>query len=913
MAAVGHSTTSTDDELVFPILWLHPVHGSERGAAPSSLSLQEDAVNNVQALRWFANAAVEEYSHDYSRLQLHSMVAHKVMPSQQGERQLLIRDISATEGTEVLRVPLLFAEIVACSFAQYPGSDETSHMIVLGRRQASENLPGAESVYDARASFRECWIIIVDSGDPISVGCILTSLGSLGAIRSDLHSAYDVATKALGSGGCSSVHLASLKTGVEGGSEDGAFAEMKVKVAAKILTAENSQRDISSMAAAESFLLLSAQRHPNIVGFYGMFINPSPNGGPLQYVLNLEFCTGGDLHDELSARGPCSECQAAEIIFGVLSALAHVHSRGLLHRDVKAENILLSAKSRPVLSDFGIACRIDDAQEMQRRCGSPGYAAPEVLSGSVYDEKIDVFSAGALLYFTLSGTLPFSGPDISSVLRRTLRCQVKFDSSRLSSISTQMKTTITLLLQKDACQRVSAQAALQHAWSIYAVYLQEHAAWLGCNPPTPSDVVLAAWQESRRRSDPDIVDTRSSLGSKRSKGDRSISAISTAPPSERLTADVDFVERETWENSPDKSDCMLWSPISTKANVLKDASQPGERNPIMMNSAPEHVLQVGSEEQSKACQQKSVSEHEVTRTRRRPEKIQTEKVDRPAERKNSPLVPHPPPIPANRTSCYMFQAGLREDDPEHSRGSSKGESPANNMRRRFFRPLCGASNSKPMGEEIQDTGVTADEAWPTNEDRGWESWSSELSRDSTLSCRSSFHRNSRHSYCDDDDVKGRPSQTSNCDLLDEPILEEMPVTTFRESEILEEMQDEGFKDDSDLMLQEYNPEQRSSQRQQQLLLRKWGSAASTYTRGMLRKGRSRSLNSNSTTSSSSSPSSSTNTSAYARQAVNRFTTSCQEASKSSDEQDEPQRKTTSGIISQGNVDLEAAHTTTSQI
>merc|ERR1719469_1449026 len=107
----------------------------------------------------------------------------------------------------------------------------------------------------------------------------------------------------------------------------------------------------------------------------------------------LEWCKHGDLHDRVSKQGPCDDGEAAQIMRGILRALSHVHDLGLVHRDVKPENIMIAEGPdgcRPLLGDFGIAAGLADDLAMSARCGSPGYVAPEVLEGKRYDCKVDV-------------------------------------------------------------------------------------------------------------------------------------------------------------------------------------------------------------------------------------------------------------------------------------------------------------------------------------------------------------------------------------------------------------------------------------------------------------------------------------------------------------------------------------------
>jgi hypothetical protein len=117
--------------------------------------------------------------------------------------------------------------------------------------------------------------------------------------------------------------------------------------------------------------------------------------------LILEHAGGGDLFHRLLAKGRFSEAKAAEFMRELLDAIAYMHRNGIVHRDLKPENILLMSTSSEVdfkIADFGLAAECDVGNELSQRCGSPGYVAPEILSKQVYSTKVDVFSAGVILY-----------------------------------------------------------------------------------------------------------------------------------------------------------------------------------------------------------------------------------------------------------------------------------------------------------------------------------------------------------------------------------------------------------------------------------------------------------------------------------------------------------------------------------
>jgi serine/threonine protein kinase len=291
-------------------------------------------------------------------------------------------------------------------------------------------------------------------------------IGECIAVQSDLCSSFRIASKELGRGANAAVYRVFQKDTSD--HEDSAsHDEGAVVKFFDPCTEDKVGKQLVFMQ--EASMLAALQHHPNIVGFHGIFhatpgCTPWPNMAT--YALMMDYCGGGDLVEVLDQeKHPLTDGPARFIVRGLLSALAHVHSRGIVHRDVKAENILLRSDGNPVLADFGLACHKSNPTEMSRRCGSPGYAAPEVVQGQEYDEKVDIFGAGVVMYLLVTGRLPFHGPDVMSMFRRTLRCNVKFDVSRAgSSLDEHCKSCILSLLCKKADARPAAAIALSHTW-----------------------------------------------------------------------------------------------------------------------------------------------------------------------------------------------------------------------------------------------------------------------------------------------------------------------------------------------------------------------------------------------------------------------------------------------------------------
>ncbi|KAG2127201.1 hypothetical protein DEU56DRAFT_982742 [Suillus clintonianus] len=139
---------------------------------------------------------------------------------------------------------------------------------------------------------------------------------------------------------------------------------------------------------------------------YEVIATESPSGSSQNSVVVASCC------DHLAVKGRSSEHESS-IIFGQLAlAVAYLHEKGIVHRDLKLENVLLDERCRVKLGDFGFTREYDRGVYMETFCGSTGYAAPEMLQGKRYlGPEVDVWSMGVILYCLLTGTLPFDDDD----------------------------------------------------------------------------------------------------------------------------------------------------------------------------------------------------------------------------------------------------------------------------------------------------------------------------------------------------------------------------------------------------------------------------------------------------------------------------------------------------------------------
>ncbi|MEO5350328.1 MAG: serine/threonine protein kinase [Magnetococcus sp. YQC-3] len=196
--------------------------------------------------------------------------------------------------------------------------------------------------------------------------------------------------------------------------------------------------------------LCGALLHPNIVTLYEQ--------GEEQNIpfLVLELLEGKTLREHLEAGDRFTTEHIVEIFHQILDALAYMHDRGVLHLDLKPANIFLLAGHRVKVTDFGIALA-GGWQQAQHAVikGTPGYMSPEQLMGQGLDRRSDLFSAGVILYELLTGTQPFLGRQLSTVMQRVLNLTPEPPSRYNSHLSAAMDAVLRRAMAKQPTERFS--------------------------------------------------------------------------------------------------------------------------------------------------------------------------------------------------------------------------------------------------------------------------------------------------------------------------------------------------------------------------------------------------------------------------------------------------------------------------
>ena len=182
------------------------------------------------------------------------------------------------------------------------------------------------------------------------------------------------------------------------------------EVALKLLRPDVLDDDGPGSAVIEEGRLLARVRHPNVVTIYGA----EPNDGRIG--LWMEFVKGGTLEEALRSNRTFTAAEVTRLGVDLCAAVAAVHAAGLVHRDIKAQNIMLDDGGRLVLMDFGAGHEADDSPG-KATAGTPLYLAPEVLSGGAATRRSDLYSIGVVLFRLLTGSYPVFGGDLADLRR----------------------------------------------------------------------------------------------------------------------------------------------------------------------------------------------------------------------------------------------------------------------------------------------------------------------------------------------------------------------------------------------------------------------------------------------------------------------------------------------------------------
>ncbi|KAJ9566795.1 hypothetical protein OSB04_002761 [Centaurea solstitialis] len=283
----------------------------------------------------------------------------------------------------------------------------------------------------------------------------------------------------------------------------GAFGKVKaaqhkltsLKVAIKILALQSIHHDSAAQKVRREINIMRLLSHPHIVSLYEVIETPSA------ICMVMEYMNSGELFDYITENGRLHEDQARHFfqqvsIYRPMHHIYHYLQRGtfiynlmkdyfcveschlhmVVHRDLKPENLLLDSKGNVKIADFGLANLMRDGYLLKTSCGSPNYASPEVISGSLYaGPEVDVWSCGVVLYALLCGSLPFDDESLSGLYAKIKSGIYTYPNY----LSVGARDLITRMLIVDPVNRISIPEIYKHPWFQHHLpqYISINASW----------------------------------------------------------------------------------------------------------------------------------------------------------------------------------------------------------------------------------------------------------------------------------------------------------------------------------------------------------------------------------------------------------------------------------------------------
>ncbi|KAI0299023.1 hypothetical protein B0F90DRAFT_1810768 [Multifurca ochricompacta] len=230
----------------------------------------------------------------------------------------------------------------------------------------------------------------------------------------------------------------------------------KVKLGLHTTWGEEVEREIE---------VLRMLKHPNIVRLYDVIETDKYIG------IILDYASGGELFDHILAHRYLKEKDACRLFAQLISGVWYIHQRKIVHRDLKLENLLLDRHRNVIITDFGFANRFEHRSDdlMQTSCGSPCYAAPELVisEGAYVGSAVDIWSCGVILYAMLAGYLPFDddpanpdGDNINLLYKYIVNTPLSFPDY----VSPEARDLLSIMLQPDPQRRADLSLVMQHPW-----------------------------------------------------------------------------------------------------------------------------------------------------------------------------------------------------------------------------------------------------------------------------------------------------------------------------------------------------------------------------------------------------------------------------------------------------------------
>ena len=268
--------------------------------------------------------------------------------------------------------------------------------------------------------------------------------------------------------------------------------DLRRRVAIKLLPAKDAKgEDADFRRVADEARAAAALEHPNVIGVYEI-----GKKGDFFYLV-MELAEGGSVDELIRAAGPIDAARAGRLCAEAGDALAAAHDCGIVHRDVKPANLLLSRSGRCKVADFGLAAGGDasDPLHATRAAGTAHYVAPEIVRGTAGDERSDVYSLGATLYHMLAGRRPFEGrggEGRGAILRAQLQQEPPDLASIRPDLDPKLVAVVKRAMSKNPAERFGSMREFARALRLFTVEAADRPATVATPSQRPGPTRMQA-------------------------------------------------------------------------------------------------------------------------------------------------------------------------------------------------------------------------------------------------------------------------------------------------------------------------------------------------------------------------------------------------------------------------------------
>jgi len=236
----------------------------------------------------------------------------------------------------------------------------------------------------------------------------------------------------------------------------------KEYAAIKYIRKDTLEADVSlKRKVFREIALMKLLDHPNVLRLYDVYENQT------HLMLVLEYAERGELFDFIAENGYLEESDAVRFFQQIMDSVSYCQRRLISHRDLKPENILLDKNLNVKLADFGMGVLNFPGTHLKSPCGSPHYAAPEIVSGNGYNGlSADIWSCGVILYVLVSGGLPFDDDNLHVLFQKVSSCAFEIPDE----LSANVKDLIRRMIVVNIDKRLTPAKVMQHKWMKQSPY-----------------------------------------------------------------------------------------------------------------------------------------------------------------------------------------------------------------------------------------------------------------------------------------------------------------------------------------------------------------------------------------------------------------------------------------------------------